>query len=692
MTTPLIKIHDLSIGFTAKDQRQAPILRGVSLELKPGETLGIVGESGSGKSTVALAMMGYLKSGLSVFSGHALFDGNDMFALPEPERARLRGSSIALIPQNAGQALTPTLKIGQQIDEALQLHTNLGRTERETRVVELLSKVRLPSPEDMATRYPHELSGGQQQRAAVAMALAGNAKALLLDEPTTGLDVTTQAHILEFLRHLAQDLGVAMVYVSHDLGVIARVADRVAVMYAGQLVEEGQTRDVLKRPQHPYTRGLLASIPRLNQPGIPSSMPGVPPAVGSELTSCAFANRCNQVQEACRNGMPDLVDRGLGRSRCLFALDTTNTHTANERTPDIGHEAALSLNNVAISYRRPGLLDRLLKRPQKTPTVDHVSVDLKKGETLGLVGESGSGKSTILRAVAGLVGTESGSITLDGTQDLAPPVGRRDRETLRKVQMIFQNADASLNPRRTVAEILAAPLQLYFDLKGQASRDKAKELLEAVRLPERYLDRFPSQLSGGEKQRVGVARAFAANPEITLCDEVTSALDVSVQAAALALLTRLQKANGSSYIFVSHDLAVVRAVSDRVAVLYQGRICEIGPAEHVYAPPYHPYTKTLMGAVLEPDPDTHPVLLADDVTEKEPPASGCPFQRRCTRHVGKICDTATPPAQGLTREHIIHCHIPAKELADEPIGEDKHQHSAEANTNQLILDGVVSSS
>ncbi|MBO9449829.1 ABC transporter ATP-binding protein [Tropicibacter sp. R16_0] len=662
MTDPLIKIEDLSIGFTAKGGRQAPILRGVSLELCAGETIGIVGESGSGKSTVALAMMGYLKSGLSVFRGSAVFDGHNMFALSEKERARLRGSSIALIPQNAGQALTPTLKIGQQIDEALQLHTDLGRADRETRTVELLEKVRLPSPEEMATRYPHELSGGQQQRAAVAIALAGNAKALLLDEPTTGLDVTTQAHILEFLRHLAQDLGVAMVYVSHDLGVIARVADRVAVMYAGQLVEEGLTRDVLNVPHHPYTRGLLASIPRLGEPGIPSSMPGVPPAVGSELTACAFADRCAQVREACRKGVPDLVDLGTSRSRCLFSNEPAAAQTTALREPEIRNDMALSLDNVAISYSQPGLLDRLLNRPTKTPTVDRASFTLQKGETLGLVGESGSGKSTILRAIAGLVSPRAGSITLNDGESLTAPVSRRDRETLRKVQMIFQNADASLNPRQTIAEILSAPLQLYFGLKGQAARDKAKTLLEAVRLPERYLDRFPGQLSGGEKQRVGVARAFAANPEVTLCDEVTSALDVSVQAAALSLLTRLQKENGSSYIFVSHDLAVVRAVSDRVAVLYQGRICEVGPSAQVYAPPYHPYTKTLMGAVLEPDPDTAPVLLADDMTEQAPPASGCPFQRRCPRRLGDICDSTLPPARQLGLGHVIHCHIPEEEL------------------------------
>ena len=671
MTEPLIKIEDLSLGFTAKDGRQAPILRGLSLELAPGETLGIVGESGSGKSTVALAMMGYLKSGLSVFRGRAVFDGNDMFALPEKQRARLRGSSIALIPQNAGQALTPTLKIGQQIDEALQLHTALTAEDRKIKVLELLNRVRLPSPKDIAERYPHELSGGQQQRAAVAMALAGNAKALLLDEPTTGLDVTTQAHILEFLRSLAKELGVAMIYVSHDLGVIARVADRLAVMYAGMLVEEGPTRDVLRAPNHPYTRGLLASIPRLGEPGIPASMPGVPPAVGSELTACAFADRCPQSRPACQDGVPQLERRGGVRVRCPFADEPAPEHISTLREPQVQEARALELRDVAISYHKPGLLDRWLKKPEPAPTVDRAEFTLKKGETLGLVGESGSGKSTILRAIAGLAGTRKGSVTLGDGESLNAPVAGRDRETLRRVQMIFQNADASLNPRQSIGEILMAPLKLYCGLKGAEAQARAEALLEAVRLPARYMSRFPGQLSGGEKQRVGVARAFAANPEVTLCDEVTSALDVSVQAAALALLTRLQKENGSSYIFVSHDLAVVRAVSDRVAVLYQGRICEIGPAEQVYAPPYHPYTQTLMGAVLEPDPDTAPALLANDMTEKAPPATGCPFQRRCAKRIGSVCDSEVPPAQELADGHVIHCHIQmssadARETGAEP--------------------------
>lgn len=598
MTNPLIRIQDLTIGYTARDGREVPVLKQVSLDLRPGETLGIVGESGSGKSTVALAMMGYLKPGLSVFGGHAFFDDKDMFALSEAARAGLRGSSISLIPQNAGQALTPTLMVGAQIDESLRLHTDLGEAARQTKIIELLERVRLPKPKEIAKRYPHELSGGQQQRAAVAMALAGNTKALLLDEPTTGLDVTTQAHILEFLRHLAHDLGVAMVYVSHDMGVIARVADRVAVMYKGEIVEEGATRQILHHPTHSYTRDLLAAIPRLDAPN----------------------------------------------NRPRAASDTPT---------------ALSLNNVAISYHKPSWVDRMLRRPAPSPNVEHVTLGLQKGQTLGLVGESGSGKSTILRAVAGLVEAQGGDVVLGEGESLAAPVARRDRETLRRVQMIFQNADASLNPRQTVGEILGAPLRLYYGQKGRSARARAEELLKSVRLPVEYLDRFPGQLSGGEKQRVGVARAFAAGPEVALCDEITSALDVSVQATALELLTRLQQENGSSYVFVSHDLAVVRKVSDWVAVLYQGRLCEVGPVEQVYANPFHPYTRLLMGAVLVPDPDVVPAILGDgDLAENSD------YSRVWRDHQDTRDKSHAPIAHDLGGGHVAYININPQVIAD----------------------------
>ncbi len=665
----LIDIRDLSVGFRSRSDVLLPVLRNIDLVVRKGETIGIVGESGSGKSTVALAAMGYLKRGLQVLGGSVHFDGQDLFSLPAPALQALRGGRIALIPQNSGQSLTPTMKVGKQIAEALALHGKLAEAGHAARIVELLGQVRLPDPEAIAGRYPHELSGGQQQRVAIAMALAGEPEALLLDEPTTGLDVTTQAHVLELLREITARLGTAMVYVSHDLGAIARVCDRVAVMYAGEIVLQGPTRAVLRQPAHPYARGLLGSIPRLGDARLPVALDGRPPPPGGAGAGCGFVDRCALVIERCRTERPRLAQTPDGgavrchRSDDVAAMPARAEGRAAARAGAPADLPVLALDKVAISYAKPTLVDQLLgRKPSSTPTVDDISITIRKGETLGLVGESGSGKSTILKAIAALLGPASGTIARAGEGALPPAVEQRTPDQLRQIQLIFQNPDESLNPRQTIGDILAQPLGLYFGLKGAEARARSIMLLEQVRLGGHYLDRLPNQLSGGEKQRVAIARAFAAEPEIVLCDEVTSALDVSVQAAVLDLLDQLKRERGTTYVFVSHDLAVVRALSDRVAVLYQGRLCEIGPAADVYALPSHPYTEALLGAVLEPDPDHQPRLIADDMTELSPPATGCPFQRRCRRKVGSICDETTPPWQWGANGHAIRCHLPREEL------------------------------
>ena len=612
--------------------------------------------------------MGYLKRGLRLMDGSVAFRNNDMFGLSRKELERIRGGQLALIPQNSGQSLTPTLRIGAQLNEALRLHRNLPKAEHLPKVIELLSQVRLPEPETIVSRYPHELSGGQQQRVAIAMALAGEPEALLLDEPTTGLDVTTQAHILELLRDIATNRGMAMVYVSHDLGAIARVCDRVVVMYAGEVVLEGGTRQVLTAPMHPYARGLLASIPKLSDPRLPVALDGRPPAPGEGGLGCAFVDRCAIAQDRCSLERPLLVAQptdDLVRCHYPHLVEQISIHGTGAdpaRRPE-GADMALKLSDLAISYNRPSLLDQLLRRAGgRVPTVDDISVLITKGETLGLVGESGSGKSTILKSIAGLLPPLSGRVTVAGDQPLPFAVENRGPDHLRRIQLIFQNPDDSLNPRHTVAQILEQPLRLYFGLSGEALRARSAEILERVRLGAHYMDRLPSQLSGGEKQRVAIARAFAAEPDLVLCDEVTSALDVSVQAAVLNLLNELKQSQGTTYIFVSHDLAVVRALSDRVAVLYQGRLCEIGPANDVYTLPSHPYTEVLLGAVLEPDPDTAPTLTADDVVELSPPEKGCPFQRRCPRSLGTLCGSDMPPWQTSPAGHAIRCHIPLAEL------------------------------
>ena len=669
MTKPVIDIRNISVGFTGKSGATLPVLRNIDLAVAEGESIGIVGESGSGKSTLALAAMGFLKRGLRLLDGSAAFRGQDMFSRTRTELERIRGGELALIPQNSGQSLTPTLRIGAQLIEALRLHSSVPASAHVAKAAELLGQVRLPDPKAILSRFPHELSGGQQQRVAVAMALAGEPHALLLDEPTTGLDVTTQAHILELLRDIARERGMAMVYVSHDLGAIARVCDRVVVMYAGEVILEGTTRQVLKSPAHPYARGLLASIPRLADNHLPVALDGRPPAPGGAGDGCSFVDRCTLAQDRCRSERPELKSLPDGEQvRCFYSDQAEQLALAGSGAVPVEFQSdgapALQLGDLSISYHQPGLFDKILGRDNaRVATVDDIDITVRRGETIGLVGESGSGKSTILKSIAGLLPPAGGNIAVAGGEALAPAVENRPPDHLRRIQLIFQNPDDSLNPRHTVAEILEQPLRLYFGLTGQPLHDRSVDILDRVRLGAHYLDRLPSQLSGGEKQRIAIARAFAADPDIVLCDEVTSALDVSVQAAVLDLLNELKEKQGTTYVFVSHDLAVVKALSDRVAVLYQGRLCEIGPSDQVYATPSHPYTEVLLGAVLEPDPDIAPTLAADDVVELSPPARGCPFQRRCPRKIGNLCDTDTPPWHETTSGHAIRCHRGIDDLA-----------------------------
>ena len=665
---PLLKINGIEIGFNGRDGNFLEVLRNVNLTLYKGESIGIVGESGSGKSTLALAAMGYLKHGLRLSKGSVNFDDQPLFELNQSKLQKIWGGRLALVPQNSGQSLTPTMRVGEQIIESLKLHTATAPKDYWSAVKRLLKQVRLPEPDTIMHRFPHELSGGQQQRVAIAMALSGEPDALLLDEPTTGLDVTTQAHILELLRDISSSKGMAMIYVSHDLGAIARVCERVIVMYAGESVLEGETRKILKTPSHPYARSLLASIPKLSSDGFPAALDGRPPAPSGTRTQCAFSDRCGIVQSRCFSEHPKLQKLTNGeRCRCHFPelVEKIPLSSLVPKPSDIigKSKPALNLNTLSITYEKIGIFGYIFgNKYRNPPTVDDITLSVGVGETLGLVGESGSGKSTILKSIAGLKPLKSGDISLRDGSNLPVDVEKRNSEQLRRIQLIFQNPDESLNPRHTVVEILAQPLRLYFGLTGKTLRDRAILILEKVRLSEEYLDRYPSQLSGGEKQRVAIARAFIAEPEVVLCDEVTSALDVSVQAAVLELLNDLKRLNNTTYIFVSHDLAVVKALSDRVAVLYQGRLCELGSTKNVFSGPSHPYTEVLLGAVLEPDPDMILNLVADDTVELGPPALGCPFQRRCPRKLGSICEEMTPPERLLEVNHTILCHISVEDL------------------------------
>jgi peptide/nickel transport system ATP-binding protein len=649
---PLLWVETLTIGIEGAESHA--IVDDVSLMLASGATLGIAGESGCGKSTLLLAMMGVVRGGLRRTAGRAVFDGVSLFEADERRLEQIRGGRLALVPQNAGLALTPTLRIGDQIDEALLLHTGLDAERRRVRIVELLDSVHLPMPARLGARYPHELSGGQLQRVAIAMALAAEPALLLLDEPTTGLDVTTQIGILDLLAELRERTGIAMVCVSHDLGCIARLADRMIVMYAGQVIEDAPTADLLRAPAHPYARGLVASIPRLAVGAIPAAIPGRPPAAGEAPAGCRFAPRCTDAQAVCRREVPALRSHQASRLvACHFpatAALVPPAPSAHDSRAGDGGPALLTIEALEVTYERPGLF----RRPGASRAVDGVSLALRPGEILGLVGESGSGKSTILRCVAGLWPALAGTMRYGASQPLHGPAAARDRSVLRAIQLVFQNPDASLNPRQTVREILSQPLRLYFGLGRRERAARLGALLRDVRLDDSYLGRYPAQLSGGERQRVAIARAYAAEPDIVLLDEVTSALDVSVQASILQLIRDLSATRGTACVLVSHDLAVVQALADRIAVLYRGRLVEIGPARRLCRAPAHPYTRALIGAVLEPEPAPERPRETAPRERDDRDSVGCPYAGRCPVRLERCFETM-PDWQTIEGDQRARC-------------------------------------
>ena len=560
----IVQVDRLAISYAA-GKRSVPVVRGVSFAIEAGRTLGLVGESGSGKSTVARTLLAHLRTGSRIEHGTVHIDGEDVFALSPAGRRALRGGTASVVAQNAGQALTPSMRVGEQIREALRAH---GEPDGPERVLELVRLVRLPSPETIVRRYPHQLSGGQQQRVAIAMAVAARPRVLVLDEPTTALDVVTQAAVLDLVADLGRELGMAVLLVSHDLGVVSAMADEIAVMRDGEVVEHAETAALFAAPQHEYTRALLAAVPDGRRPGGTDHVPE------TATVSSTVASRAGRtVPLPTGTAGPPLARRagtgGVG--------------------PEPLVRPVVTAEDLVIRYGR-GL----------PAAVDGVSFTIAPRETLAVVGESGSGKSTLATALAGLVPAESGTFSFDdGTVsgDLREPIAGRSPDLRRAVQLVFQNADTSLNPRRTVGAAIARPLKLF---TGSSSRERVGELLSQVGLGPEFADRLPAQLSGGQRQRVGIARALAAEPRLVIADEITTALDVQVQAGILALLADLQRERGLSCLFISHDLAVVRGVADRVAVMTGGRIVEIGPTEAVFGGPNHPYTATLLAATLEP--------------------------------------------------------------------------------------------
>ncbi|ROS62640.1 peptide/nickel transport system ATP-binding protein [Frigoribacterium sp. PhB160] len=598
----VVSVRDLSISYAA-GRREVPVVRGVSFEVRAGRALGLVGESGSGKSTVARTLLAHLRSGSRVVGGSVHVAGDDVFALDDRARRALRGGTAALVAQNAGQALTPSMRVGRQLREALESHGLPGGHDR---VLELVRHVRLPDPETLVRRYPHQLSGGQQQRVAIAMAIAARPRVLVLDEPTTALDVVTQAAVLELIRDLAEELDMAIVLVSHDLGVVSTMADEIAVMRDGVIVEHAPTAELFASPRDPYTRELLASIPRVGGVGSGSGSGGRDSGSERRVTrervsslGTRLLERVSRVVSGADTAPP--AGAGAGDAAAARAATAEEPRSVQRTTKERGvlngtgfrggaGEPVVTARDLVVRYGR-GL----------PAAVDGVSFEIGRRETLAVVGESGSGKSTLAAALAGLIPAESGAFAFRGADgvesDLTRPVAGRSTDVRRAVQLIFQNADTSLNPRRTVGAAIARPLKLF---TGSSSPERVAELLVEVGLPADFASRLPAQLSGGQRQRVGIARALAAGPELVIADEITTALDVRVQADVLDLLTALRDEKGLSCLFISHDLAVVRGVADRVAVMTGGRIVEIGPADAVFRGPNHPYTRTLLEATLDP--------------------------------------------------------------------------------------------
>ena len=680
---PIIDIRNLTVDYWQQD-RWATIIEGLSLHLNPAETLGLVGESGCGKSTTANAFLGYRPRGARYRTGSAIFEGEDLLRLPDSALQRVRGGKISLVPQDPTTALSPGIRVGNQIVEALKVHRYCAtQHEARERTLDLFARVGLPNPQEMFKRYAHQLSGGQQQRVIIAMALACDPRIIVLDEPTTGLDVTTQAQILDLLMDLQSQYGLAMLYVTHNLGVVAQICKRIGVMYAGQMVEVAPRHQVFKEPLHPYTQGLIASVPRVTAPTQMRSLLLKGLLKRDELPAgCPFAPRCGFAQERCFAEKQSLVEMGpdhavacwRGQDIPSFAQRMADTTGAVfQKCETLACEAGeilLKVEDMSAGYapaRR-----RLFARPVPKVVLDDISFDIQPGETLALVGESGSGKTTVARALNGFLPYMTGNVRFDGKYDLTIPVNKRTCDLLREMQLVFQNPDASLNPRQRVSQIIGRPLQMFFDLSGSALRERIESLLEDVRLDRKYYDRYPDELSGGERQRVAIARALAAEPKLMLCDEVLSALDVSVQANILELLLDLQTKRDIAFLFISHDLAVVRSLAHRVGVLYWGSLCEIGTAEEVFTPPFHPYTYLLLSAVPEADPDqVMPEARKDIGLVVSDEKTSCPFALRCPWIMEICCDDKPPPWQRLSRTHMLRCHIPVEELRQHDVWADR---------------------
>ena len=685
---PVLEVRDLAISYKTR-KREVPAVRGVSFAVGRQETVGLVGESGCGKSTIAFGILDFLGTNGRVVGGSIKFMGRELVGQPKKELRRIRGNQISMVYQDPMQALNPSLTIGRQLTEVLTTHQDVPADKARRRCVEMLERVYMPDAEKVLSRYPHMLSGGQQQRVVIAMALLNNPLLLIMDEPTTALDVTVEAAVLDLIDDLKKDFNTGIIFITHNLGVVARVSDQLCVMYAGEMVERGPIADLFARPAHPYTRALLCCIPRLTDELSYSqlwSIRGRVPHPAERATdACIFAPRCDWQEDRCSRSHPQWTDIAPGhQSRCFqgartlavpwneYARGKRNLLASSTDSVDISDETLAAVKDLRVYYEQSdGSLKSLfgLGGKQYVKAVDGISLSIKKGSTLGIVGESGCGKSTLVKAIIGLEKLSGGKAELLGA-NISMPVSRRSLAVIRELQMVFQNPDSTLNPSFTVGKQIERPLRRFKTVAGRDTRREVERLLESVKLAPYYFDRYPRQLSGGEKQRVGIARALASQPSMVICDEPVSALDVSVQAAVLNLLNAIKDDFDTTLIFIAHDLSVVRFISDFIAVMYLGKLVEFGPVERIYTPPYHPYTEALLSAVPIPDPQAgqRQIRLTGEVPSALDPPAGCRFHTRCPRRNlapedGRRCATADPPWQCVEARHHISCHIPAAVLA-----------------------------
>jgi peptide/nickel transport system ATP-binding protein len=651
-TADALRLSHVDISYRVRREQQR-VVRDVSFHVSPGESFGLVGESGCGKSTIALAIVRYLARNGSVSNGTIEIGGHDVLSLNKSQLRQLRARDVSMVYQEPGRALNPSILVGRQVAEVYEI-AGQHRGEATEHALEILRKVRISDPKGVMGRYPHQLSGGMLQRVVIAMALASEPSLLILDEPTTALDATVEAEVLDLIRGLRSEFNTSLLFISHNLAVIAKMCDRVGVLYAGELVEEGPADEIFSDPRHPYTVGLLRSIPRReegeagNRRATLATIPGSLPAPGSVIEGCIYADRCGLADDHCRADAPPMYEIGGGRgSRCHY----------HERAQSVPMGATAEEPADAPPVHSPSS-EPLIRVRSASKTFHMAGQNVR-----GLFGESGSGKTTLARVLMGIIPPDPGAeIELDGHEVAALAKGRSSADQ-KALQIVFQNPDSALNRRHSVRQLISRSLSKLGGYGGETLRERLLSLVASVRLPERYLPMRPSQLSGGLKQRVAIARAFAGDPRIVVCDEPTSALDVSVQAAILNLLTDLQQRKEVAYLFISHDLGVVRYLADRIVVLYLGRVMEIGPAEIVFDGPSHPYTEALLSAVPTLDDlDRLRIRLEGEIPSAADPPSGCPFHTRCPRKIGEICETTEPQLDEDEAGHGIRCHIPRDEL------------------------------